>query len=116
MVKLTNERASKQGGQLPEQSHMTEGPSSSLAALSLNGTRAKATPYGHPLGPHILAPAGSEQAEATGNMEAGSRGLDNARDTSTAEELTRRSPEAGALSGSITHEVHFCMCKSPESC
>lgn len=87
MPKPTHLEEGSKGSQLPEQSSLTTDTSSSLKALSLNGERAEATPYGHPLGPHILAPADSKQIETTSRMEADTRGLENARHTSSAEEL-----------------------------
>ena len=112
MPKPTHERPSKKGSRLPGQTESTEDPSPDIVALSLNGTKAKPTSYGHPLGPHILAPADSTQTETTSHMEADVRGLGNARDTSSAEDShsAHTSFDVEALPCPITHEVRFCMC------
>ena len=105
MSKLTRLEHSKDNQQLPEQSSLAAS-SSHLKTLSLNGGKASATPYGHPLGSHMLAPADNKQIETISNMEADARGLGNAQQTSSAGEL--RSSQSTQASSEV------CLHNSPQ--
>ncbi len=107
MSKLTRLEHSKDNQQLPEQSSLAESSSSHLKTLSLNGGKASATFYGHPLGPHMLAPADNKQVETISNMEADARGLGNAQQTSSAGEL--RSSQSTQASSEV------CLHNSPQN-
>lgn len=113
MPKSTSLEQSDRGAQVPQQATSTAELSSNLEEMSLTGVKAKAkaksSPYGHPLGPHILAPADSKQAETTNNMEADTRGLDNARQTSSAVEV-RSFHSAHTPSEVVLQSSQQCSC------